>query len=107
MDQISSVSISSEYREKVYKELAEVMLHGLESGQISVEESKALSRFVLDNLDNVKNYAELSSFLKELVDKWPVYKAVSLQLQDDVKDESFKKDKLEEIREDIGHIKSQ
>ncbi len=107
MNQISGIAITEEFREKIYKELAEVMLHGLESGQITVEESKALSRFVLDHLDNAQTYAEFSNFLKELVDKWPVYKAVSLQLQDDLKDESFKKEKLEEIREDIGKMGGQ
>lgn len=107
MDQLSSVIITEEFREKIYKELAEVMLHGLESGQVSVEDSKKLSIFVLDRMDNLKTYGELVSFLQELVNKWPVFKTVSLQLQDDLQDESFKEEKIEEIREDISNINNQ
>lgn len=106
MDNISGAAVTDEYREKVYKELAEVMLHGLESGQITVAESKELSQFVLDHLDNVRTYAELSDFLKELVSKWPFYKTVSLQLSDDLGDENFKSEKIKELRESIGQIKS-
>lgn len=107
MDQTPNSSINSEYREKIYKELAEVMLHDLEAGQISIEESKKLSQFILDHLDSVKTYTELSSFLQELVNKWPVYKTVSMQLQDDLEDKNLKEEKIEEIREDISHINNQ
>lgn len=107
MDQTPDASITNEYREKVYKELAEVMLHGLENGQITVKDSKELSQFVLDNSNRLGTYGELSSFLQELVNKWPVFKAILLQLQDDFKNDSFKNEKINEIREDISQIKNQ
>jgi hypothetical protein len=52
MDQNSASPIIEEYREKAYKALAQVMLDSLDTGEITVEQSKEISQFVLDHLDN-------------------------------------------------------
>lgn len=96
-------TVTSEYREKVYKELAQAMLDGLDKGTITVEQSDEISHFVLDHLDNVGSTADLIVFVKELASKWPAYQSVSLQLQD----ESQKDEKIKGVQENINQITNQ
>lgn len=95
--------ITAEYREKVYKELAQAMLDGLDKGTITIEQSDEISHFVLDHLDNVGTIADLIVFVKELASKWPVYQSVLLRLQD----ESQKDEKIKGVQENINQITNQ
>jgi len=68
--------ITAEYRQTVYDELGEVMLGGLDSGAVTVEDSKDIAAFVLARLDNISTKEELAGFVEELAQKWPVYENV-------------------------------
>ncbi len=99
----TSGSITLEYRDRVYKELAQATLDGLDTGRITVEQSKEIAQFVLERLDGVNTQVELNSFLQELINKWSVFQSVSLKLQE----EGFKDEKIKEVQENINQINNQ
>ncbi len=78
MDQI----LTSEEREKIYDDLADVTIDALKRGLLTEEESQKLARFILDRLDKVKNYLELDSFFADLCSQWKIFEGVYLKFKE-------------------------
>lgn len=79
-----AILLTPEYREKIYSVLADAMFNGLDTGKVSVEDSKKMAGFILDQLDDIQVWSELVVFLNELSDKWPIYKSVFEQILQEV-----------------------
>lgn len=90
-------AVTSEEREKLYKELAEKMLQGLETGEIEVEASEDSSEYILEHLDKVQTKAELMAFLEEVGNRWPVYKTMTTKEVTEQKDQ----DKITDIQDQL------
>lgn len=79
----TATKITEEYRQKVYNELAELMLGALDNGSITVEGSKEIAAFVLVRLEDIDTQAALDKFLDEMVQKWPFYQTIVHKLRKD------------------------
>ena len=101
MDTNSSLTaLTPEYREKIYKMLAQTMLDGLDSGKIRVDESVDMSEFIIERLDNLQTQDDLYIFLDELSEKWSIYHNIQNQLDS----EQQQIDKIEDVRNDLGNL---
>ncbi len=49
------------------------IITGLESKRMTLVEMKASANFILDHIDNIKNYSEFMVFLDELKNKWTIF----------------------------------
>ena len=87
----------NELRTKVYEDLLQVMIRGLQDDKVNVEDSKLMAKFVVNNLDKVKTTQDVVSFLNELPKKWDLYRDVCVQLKYTEESKEDKK-KLEDIQ---------
>src|SRR5512132_510462 len=78
---VTESGITGTYRENVCKELAEVALGSLDKGEISLVDSRESAQFITARLDSIQTELKLDVFLNELAKEWPMYQAVSAQLQ--------------------------
>ena len=76
--------VTDEYRAYVGEKLSDVMINGLETGTVTVEQSKDISAFVLVHLPVVKTGDELAVFLSRLCMNWPIHTRAAALLRRDV-----------------------
>jgi len=101
MDNKNSSLITDELRKQIFHDLADQLIKGLETGQLSVEEGRPSSQFILDRLNKAKTQEELTLFFEELGKKWSIYNTVYLQnkaMTNQKEDQS----KLNEIKNKIN-----
>lgn len=103
MDLSLNTAFTDEYKEKVYEDLSQVMIDSLDTGEITIAQSKEISQFILDRLEIIVDIGGLNSFLQELANKWPIYLSVSLILQD----EGSREEKTRQIQENLKLINNQ
>lgn len=65
----------------LYNELCDAMVEGLKTHLLQ-EDSAQLSAQYMLQLENIKTYKELMTFLEELSNKWPAYKAVYILVKE-------------------------
>ena len=65
--------ITEEYLDKIYKEWSELILSGLESGEISVVGSRDVANFLSARYDNIHTKEELAGVLNDLKVEWPMF----------------------------------
>lgn len=102
-------SVSPEFREQVYKELAEAMLDGLGTGEIEVEASEDSSEYILPKLDSVQTKNDLLALLQDVANQWPVYQKVYDQYktaESQTKSENADREKLEAIKDQLHSFKN-
>jgi len=97
--QVTNVSDASvvprelmEKKNKLYDDLAEVMLQGIINESISSELSHEITITILKKLDSVKSRDELLEFLHNLATKWSAYNPfyVKLKYEDEQKKDDQK-----------------
>jgi hypothetical protein len=67
---------TSAYKDKIGLRLSRRMLHAFEDGEITEEELKDISSYILENIDKAQNNAELYEFLEAISAKWPIFQDV-------------------------------
>lgn len=85
------MDFTQEHKEKIERQILEIMANALDSGQLTTEDSSVVANFVLDRIDKVANHQELLEFLGVLGEKWPVFSTLKEQgegkIQDSVNEE--------------------
>jgi hypothetical protein len=76
--------LTEQYREKIYNSLAEAVLEGLDTGQITVEDSKDSADFILLGLEAIDNLSDTLPYLEELGQKYPVYQPAIDTIKDNI-----------------------
>lgn len=92
--------LSNTAKNKIYKDLLDALLKGLESGKNTEKDAQESSGFILDNLEKITNQEELISFLETISNKWPVYHDVLLRIKEEHQ-ENQDQQKIEDAREQI------
>ena len=64
--------IDSNFREEVEKFMVDKILSAIEIDQLDMSQMKSAANKILDNIDNLKNYGELITFLQSMKDEYPV-----------------------------------
>jgi len=82
MDQ-QSKPLTDEAKKIVFNQLADIALDSLEKGIIPFEEKGKLADLVLSKMNAVTNYAELTSFLNELSQLYPVFRDFLAQIKNE------------------------
>lgn len=72
-----STQITEEQRNELYNQLAQLMLTAVEAGSLPYEEMQEPSQFILDTLDTLSINEEVSLFLDNLADKWPLFQGAA------------------------------
>jgi len=72
----NSAQITKEQKDKLYNELYDALLAGLEVNSISHDDSQVSAEFILSSLEKTHDYNSLMFFLQDLSNRWPVYKDV-------------------------------
>lgn len=91
--------ITEESRKKIYDQLANAMIEGMEKGELNDEESKKSAQCILENLDDLETEEELIEFLQELSDNWPSYKSTYDNIKMQTKAKNNQKHDETQIRE--------
>ncbi len=88
--------MTDELRKQIFHDLAEQLVNGIEIGQLSIDEGRLSSQFILDRLNKIKTQDELILFFEELGEKWPIYNTVYLHLRaaQNQKEDQLKLDKI-------------
>ena len=85
------MEFTPEHKAQIEKRIVELMIVGLQNDLLSEQDPSDISRYVLDRIDEVKNQHQLILFLKELTDKWDVFKPILFHeegtMQDKINDE--------------------
>lgn len=103
MDQSAPVqAITEQERSRVYDDLFHAVYYALEKGEIVEVDAQESADFILKKLDTLQTKAELLIFLEELANKWTIYSNAYLL----AKSEYQTKDKIYEIQQQIGNLKS-
>lgn len=72
MDQTSSV-VDGKLKDEAKKNLINKIILGLEMKQIDLTQKKDSASYILDHIEEVKNYSEFVIFLDDLKRKWPIF----------------------------------
>ncbi len=67
---------NQEIKTDLEKVLAERILLALDNKQIKLEEMKEMANYVLDKVENIKDYDQMLLFLTMLKEKWVIFKDV-------------------------------
>lgn len=94
---------SEEDRKKIYDELADLMIDGMEKGLLSGPESKISAQFILDNLEMIKTHEEFKKFLSDLSKKWTVYLPAYTKIKESISKQEDDK-KLKEITDKLNQF---
>lgn len=78
---VTPVQIDEQTKKKIYEDLAEALIAGLEKGLIPEQDSQDSSAFILDNLDAIQTREELIRFLETLCRRWDIYREVYLEVK--------------------------
>ncbi len=98
--QIQVNGVTDATRTILYNELCDTMVEGLKAHILEEASAQDSAQFIL-RLDSINTYQELVSFLEELSEKWPAYKAVYLMIKEvetKVADETVMNKLLTEIK---------
>jgi len=98
--QITVNPISDAARTILYNELCAAMIEGLKAHSIQYESAQESAKTILQ-LDSIKTYPELLTFLEEVSEKWPVYKPVYFlvkEVEAKVADEAILSKVVDEIK---------
>lgn len=68
-------------KEEVQRALVDRILNALEKHEIDLVEMKVIANYILDNLEPVKEHAQLLDFLKNLQKKWSIFATVEKQYE--------------------------
>lgn len=85
--------VNEDYKKKVYELLADAMIHGLDNGDLGSDDVHESASLIIEKLDNIATFDELTAFITDLQTKWPSYK----QVFDIVKAESKNNQDQEEL----------
>lgn len=84
--------------------LARTLLVQLDKGAITYEQSQEIARYILSEIDKVKDSGQLLTFLQELTGKWNIFENTRglyrLKIMDSVKTDQ----KLEEVTNKLSQI---
>lgn len=97
--------LTEDARKIIYNLLADCMLDAVEQEAMAYEDGQESAGFILDQLDNIQTYGELTNFLTELSKKWPTYSAVLTHIKSiehEHKDDQ-KLDKIEQELQQLSH----
>ncbi len=72
MDQNSFI-IDVRLKDEAKKSLVNKIILGLEMKQIDLTQKKDSASYILDHIEEVKNYSEFVLFLDALKSKWPIF----------------------------------
>lgn len=78
---VISVQIDEQTKKKIYEDLAEELIAGLEKGLILEQDSKDSAGLILDKLDKIHTREELIVFLELLSRRWDIYREVYLEVK--------------------------
>lgn len=67
------MELNSERRKEFGKQIVETVLQALSSDTVSVQEASQMSRYILDNIIDIKTDADLVTFAKSLAEKWQLF----------------------------------
>lgn len=85
------MEFTAEEKERVEREVLEIMATALENEQLTVDDPPEISYFLLERINTIKNMTELIGLLQEMTDKWPIFSVLLEQtrgqMQDKVDDE--------------------
>lgn len=70
------LAIDDDFKERVYKDLADVIIASLEDGTMTVEESEQSAEFIYNGIEKAGNYLQLTLVLYQLAQRWPQFTAV-------------------------------
>ncbi len=76
---IDALPVGEDLRKMIYDDLADALISEMKTGHISEHESAESAKFILERLDNVNTFGQLKAFLRELADRWTVYRDVQLK----------------------------
>lgn len=68
--------INEEYRNLIGYELTLRLAQAIKNQEISVLEAPYVSKFILNNIDHVKNREDMVTFLAKLAKDWPFFNDV-------------------------------
>lgn len=96
-------SVTDSKRNKIYDELADLMIEAMSRGEVDLKEAKEMGAFILGKLDNVKLESELFSFIEALCTKWNVYGKVLTELKAE-KEATESQRKIDELQKKISSL---
>ncbi len=70
------MDFDAQHKKKIEDEIAEAIIDALEDKKISEGDATQISDFVLRKIDLIKTHEELTSFLTELSQNWPVFESL-------------------------------
>lgn len=77
----SSQALTEEHKKDVERKIMEIIISGLEKGEILEPEYKEIAEFILSRIDPINTHHDLVVFLRELTEKWKAFSFV-LTLED-------------------------
>ena len=93
----------NQLREKLYVQLVETLLRGVVDDVFTPQESREISRFIMNKLDDVETKEEMIQFLHDLATKWSKYNPFYIQLK--YENEKVKeKEKMDEIKAKLNQF---
>ncbi len=102
MSDLSSQPVTEEERKKIYDILAELLLKGLElqnPDTFTVKDSEDSAEFIITKLHDVKTRGELLEFLKQLSERWDVYRSAYADMQ--------KEDLMKKVQAELQKMKGE
>ncbi len=95
---VSRQPLSVEMKKKVYDDLADAVIAGLEREQILTDEAAASAHFILSRVEKAQTLGELTQALRELSLRWDIYINVFLDLK--------KKDLIGKIESELAQMEN-
>ena len=90
------------YKNKIGARITKTLGEALLRGDINEDEASEIGDYVMENIDNAKNNAELLDFLINLANKWPVFDSIltaELQQATGAKEDAVVKETEDLIKE--------
>lgn len=69
----TTTPISDEARNKIYKDVSDIIYEALRVRRISEETAQDASAYITSRLDSISDELILESFLEELADRWEIF----------------------------------
>lgn len=95
-----SVQISEETRNKIYRELTDLMLRALEAGAIEADDAQDASHYILERLDSITDPLYLEAFLEEVAERWNCFQPILLEQKAKAEEEA-QKENIQQIQNEI------
>lgn len=96
-------SFDSEIKE-IELSLSRVILTQLEKGTITYDQSREIARYILSQIDDIKNSSQLLVFLQSLYQKWNFFESTYGLYKLRMNDEMITGQKLEEVSNQLSKI---